>query len=85
MTEKERKIKELVVFAFKMINDYKQCDFLRRWVDFSGKDEYCRELTVKYLASEAAEFEEAGLIPKVPEEQDPILRVIRDLNEGGDE
>ena len=83
MTQKELEIKKLVVFAFKMINDYKQCDFLRRWVDFSGKDEYCRELMIKYLAGEATEFEETGLIPKVPEEQDPILRVIRDLNERG--
>lgn len=85
MTEKERKIKELVVFAFKMINDYKQCDFLRRWVDFNDKDEYCRELMIKYLVLEAAEFEEAGLTPEVSEEQDPILRTIRDLNERGGE
>ena len=79
MTEKEKRIKELVVFAFKMINDYKQCDFFKKWVDSAVEDGSYRELMATYLASEAVDFEETGLIPKVPEQQDFILKAAKSM------
>lgn len=80
MTDKEKKIKELIVFAFRILNEYKTKTFVKEWVDRANEDDDCRGLMVVYLTSKAVDFEVEGLIPEVPEEQDFILETIKYIN-----
>jgi len=82
MTEEEKRIWELAVFANAMVNWYKRDGFFE-WGTQRIKYEDLKEAITRHIVNEAMAFEETGLI-KVPEEQDPVLKIIRDMEKRRD-